>query len=111
MTVQADFELESFADCNVTIALAPPSPISGWTIRFDAYKYPGGSPVVSKFLASGFVNTSGISLVDGSQGSFQVSLLVSDFSGQVVGNYYYQARRTDTGSNVGISAGYIIMPR
>jgi len=92
--------------------MSPPTGISGWTLQFDLMKRFGTTtPVISRYCASGYNNSSGINVIDGMQGIFSVDLHPSDVSGIDPSNLAYQVRRTDSGSATGISEGFRIMLR
>ena len=108
MSLWIDFALPLHANGTLQVQMAPPAPISGWSIRFDlVYRFGSPQPIISKYLASGYTTgQSGCTLVDGSIGIFQISQNPSEVSGLNDGNYAYRAYRTDSGSVTDITAGF-----
>lgn len=98
-------------DGQITIALAPPTTISGFGIQCDLLQNFGGTPIVSKYLASGFNGVSGITIVDGTNGIFSINFPASDLtaSGFQAGNYpfnvYFQSGNP---SNLQLAYGFRI---
>lgn len=108
MAVWIDFALPLHSNGTLQIQLTPPGPISGWSVEFDLmYRFGSLQPIVSKYLASGYTTgQSGGTLVDGSIGIFQVSLVPAEVSGINDGNLAYRVYRTDSGSVSDVTAGF-----
>ncbi len=86
--------------------MSPPTNISGWFLQFIQTRRLGGTPIVSKFVSSGFNNVSGINVTDGGRGVFSVSLSPAEMSGLLDGTYAYQVFRINSGLQTVISTGY-----
>lgn len=106
MPTYADFTLGIYEDGNITMGLQPPGPIGGKSIEFAMMKRPGGSGIVLKSCASGFVNVSGINILNSGTGIISINLFQSEISGQEAGNYFYQIRETTSGHRTVISEGF-----
>lgn len=109
MAVLIDYSLARFEDGTLIVELHPPQNITGWDIRYQMTKREGGTAIVSKSAASGFNNTSGISVLDAAAGVMQVSLFHGEVSGLDQGNYFYLVSRQNSGSFTEISKGYRLM--
>ena len=114
MSLQTSFIMPERQTATIQISLSPALPISGWTIQWDLmYRFKSPNPIVSKYLASGYTNgESGCTLVDGSQGSFDVHLYPAEISGIAQGTMIlcYQSYRIDSGYQTPINGGFRIMP-
>ena len=112
MPVLADFSLARYEDGNLTITMAPATPIGGWSVQLRIYKhFGGGSGLVIKNMASGFINVSGINIINSGQGIFNVTLNSADTSGLAYGNYVYEAVRLDSGYRSVLAEGILsILP-
>lgn len=113
MAPQANFTLPASQDGLVQISLAPPTSISGWTIQWDLmYQMGSLSPIVSKFMSSGFTSgQSGITLVHGDKGVFNVQLFASEISGVSLGTgvLAHNSHRIDSGFATPINAGFRLL--
>lgn len=107
VSVQIDFSLAPNEDGTIQVNLQPPTPIGGWSLRFDMWKRFGSdTPIISKFAASGFNGVSGITIVDSGQGVLQVQLFNPEMSGQDFGAYAYRIARTSSGFVTNTTEGY-----
>lgn len=108
MTVQLDYSLPLHSDGTIQINLIPATSISGWTLQHDLmYRLNSPQPIISKFMSSGFTNNqSGMKLIDGINGVFQVQMFASEVSGFLDGNYAYRVHRTDSGNASDNTAGF-----
>lgn len=108
MTVETNFNLPRWANGTLQVTLAPPAPVSGQNIQFDLmYRLNSPQPIVSKYLASGYSNgQSGVTLIDGAVGVFQIALNPLEMSGLDDGNYAYLVARRDSGNVSPITAGW-----
>lgn len=107
MSVQVDFTLPMPSAGTLQVSLQPPTTISGWSIKFDLmYRFGSPQPIISKYLASGYTGVSGITLVDGVKGIFNVSLYPLEVSGLDPQNLAYQTYRTDSGAQTAINGGF-----
>lgn len=104
MSVQINFPLPYSSDGILQVALASPTSISGWTIQWDLMFRPNSpQPIISRFLSSGYsAGQSGITLVDGTRGVFNVAMKASDLSGQEPGNYAFRTHRVDIPSDINL---------
>lgn len=113
MSANFNFPLPASQDAVLQIQIQPPVSISGWTIRWDLlYRLGSPSPIVSKYLASGYTSgQSGISLFNGQQGSFNVSLFASEISGVALTTNVlaHQTWRVDSGLQTPVSYGYRVL--
>lgn len=110
MPIISDFGLGQQEDGTLSIGLTPPTVISGWSLRFFVTKRFGGvSGLIQAYAASGFNNVSGINVVNGQQGIFQVSIPSVATSGMDAGNLSYTIARLDSGSRTILSEGYILL--
>ncbi len=106
MPVFIDFALGLSEYGNIAFALQSPTPISGWAMQFDLMRRPGGEPFYSAYLASGMVNVSGITLVNGAVGTITIALPPPVMSGRDPANYSYSIRRTNSGFETDLTLGY-----
>ncbi len=108
MPTLGDFSLVQYEDGVLTVNLAPPAPISGKTIVWTLQKRFGhtDNPIAVCSCSSGFNNVSGINVIDGLQGVFQVNV-IRVTSGLDPGNYANSARCTDSGSYASYTQGYL----
>ena len=113
MSQSFDFSLPEYQSALVQISLAPPTSISGWTIQLDLmYRFNSAQPIVSKYLASGYTTgQSGITLVNGAAGIFNVSFNQPEISGastqtNVLGHLTH---RTDSGFLTPLVGGYRLL--
>lgn len=102
----ADFILNKAEDGTLTINLAPQQAVGGWTVQFTLMKRFNGDPILTKSCASGFINVSGINVVNSGTGSFTVRFNPAEFSGNVEGNYAFLLQRTDSGFATILAEGY-----
>lgn len=110
MPIIADFPFVRGQDGTLTVTLTPATSISGWTIKAEFQKrFGGASGLIVKYLASGFAGVSGISLIDGAQGSFALQMKAADTSGLEYGNYSYTISRQDSGFATVLSEGFLLL--
>lgn len=108
MPVVIDFTIGQGEDANITIAMAPPQAIGGWSIAFDTYlRFGGSSGLIHKTCASGFNGVSGITVLNSGVGIFRVAIRAADISGWESRNYAYQATRTNSGSVSILTQGFL----
>lgn len=95
-------------DFTVTVGLAPPTGTSGQTWQFQlGTRFGWSSGLVTKSCASGYNNVSGVNLIDGINGTFNVALNAVDTSGFDPLNYACNFRRLDSGSVGTALEGYL----
>lgn len=113
MAAQADFSLPEAQTALVQIALAPPTSISGWTIKHDImWRYNSPQPIISFYLASGYTSgQSGCTLVNGSLGIFGVQYNQIPISGdsQYTNVLLHQSYRIDSGYSTPIAVGFRLL--
>lgn len=111
MPVLVDFVLYTAEDGTLGVAMSPPTPVGGWTLQFTMTRRLGGTPIITKSVASGFNGASGITVVNSGAGQFNVALHPADVSGVDPGAYWYQVQRLDSGFATCVSEGSRLMPQ
>lgn len=108
-----DFSVVRGIDFTITVPLAPPVAIGGWSIEMTVQKRFGGlSGLINKYVSSGMNNQSGINITNSGLGIFNVNFNACDTSGLDFGTYVYEANRLDSGSAAVLAEGaLIILPR
>lgn len=113
MAAQFTFSLPASQDGTIQIQIQPPVSISGWTIRWDLmYRLGSQNPIISKYLASGFTSgQSGISLFNGANGIFNVSLFAAEISGVDQGTNVlaHQTWRINSGFQTPVVGGFRLL--
>ena len=108
--ILADFSFSKFEDGTLTVTLVPPVPLGGQSIEFNLTKRFGSdSALLTKSLASGFNNVSGLNLINSGAGIFTTKFDSVDTSGLAFGNYAGTFKRTNSGSVTILSEGYLIL--
>ena len=106
--VLVDFQHVRMDDGILTVSMAPPVAVDGWSIRFEVFKHFGGvSGMMLKSYASGYNGVSGITITNSGQGVFNVRLNQVDTSGLEYGNYACQITRMNSGARTVIDEGFI----
>jgi len=108
MPVTSDFRLDLSSDGVVTLQLAPPNAIGGWSLQFILSKAFGGTAQVTKSMASGYYNVSGMNIVNSGQGILSITFHPAEVSGLDQGNYAYQISRLDSGYQSDLADGFRI---
>ena len=107
MPVYTDITMLKFEDGTFIVSLAPQSPIGGNNLRWQVVKRFGStSGLITKSVASGYNNVSGINVTNSGAGVMQITLNSSDTSGLDYGNYVYALERLDSCSRTVISEGF-----
>jgi|ERR1700738_2969774 len=106
MPILIDYTLGKNEDGTLSISMVPQTNIGGWNILFTQTKRIGGTPIITKSVASGFNGMSGITITNSGNGTFNVALLGSEMSGQDPGNYAFKIERLDSGAATIISTGF-----
>jgi hypothetical protein len=93
-------------DLVLQFTMLTPQAITGWGISFRVY--PGndtsGAPIFTKTVGAG------IAITDGPNGVIQVTLLAGDTAGlPATADYTYTLARTDTGNNVFLATGPLVL--
>lgn len=108
--LQMDFSMAPREDGTLAVSMTPPVGISGWSLQFLLQKNFGGiSGLIVKSAASGFNNVSGINILDGVQGQFNVKINSVDTSGFSSQNYAYTIARLDSGFVTTLVEGYLLL--
>lgn len=110
MAVQTDFSFLRWENATLNVSLTPPTPITGWSLHFQAKKYFGGeSGLANAYAASGYTGVSGISILNAGNGVFSVNVPSAATSGWNYGNFAYSISRTDSGFQTVLSQGFILL--
>ena len=110
MSDTLNFQFDKGQDVILRINMAPPQPVSGWMGEFYLTTHPDGDRIFTKYFASGFTaGQSGITLIDGGIGSFDITIDTVDTSGLDPGNRYGNFWRTNSGFHTKMAAGYITL--
>ncbi len=110
MPSYSDFHLDKLENGNLTIGLASPTNISGWTLELALMKRFGSdNPVATKFCASGFDGVSGITVLDGNTGIVRCKIDSIDTSGLNYRPIAYSLTRLDSGFRTDIAQGYCLL--
>lgn len=110
MPTNTDFQLGKMEAGTLTVYMAPPVAVGGWTVEFKVQKYFGDSSgLIQKYLASGLNGASGITVTNSGQGVFAIDLQKINTSGLPFGNYAYTVERTDSGQETILSIGYMLI--
>ena len=92
-------------DVSIRFTLTPPTDITGWSLTFTVRNKPGGTTQFTKTVGSG------IALTDTGRGIFTVTINSADTSSLASGDYEWSVKRTDAGSNVVLSHGYLYLDK
>lgn len=109
MPVDVDFQLNLPEAGTLAFSLLEPTPVGGWSIQFTLWRrfgMPQSSGLVTKSVASGFNNVSGINITNSGTGALNVSFFPGEVSGLNPGAYAYQIARTDSGFQTELSKGF-----
>ncbi len=109
MSQFSDWALAKDEDGTLTIQMTPPTAVGGWDARFDIAKRFGGTPIVTKYVASGFNGVSGITITNSGQGIFSVRIDAADSSGLDEGVYASWLKRTSSGFSTVLFEGYRLL--
>ncbi len=110
MPVNMDFSLIRYEDGILSYGMEPAQPIGQWTIQFQLTKRFGSVvPLVTKNVASGFNNASGIQITNSGLGQMNILINSIDTSGLCEGNYAYSVQRLDSGNQVVLTQGYFLL--
>lgn len=110
MPIIADYTIVRMEDGLLTIDMTPPVAIGGWNIRFQCMKrFDSSSGLITKSVASGFNNASGINVANSGQGIFDVTINSVDTSGFDPGCYAYKVDRLDSGNVTCLAEGYMVL--
>jgi hypothetical protein len=109
MTMEADFAFCRYCDGVLTVSMAPPVAIGGWSLQVEfSHRMGSAEPLFTRYAASGYVG-SGITVVSSGAGIFTVQVDAPDTSGMQLKNYACLAKRTDSGSRTDIFKGYMLL--
>jgi hypothetical protein len=90
-------------DITIVCTMEKPRSISGWAITFQVRDSLGGTSRITKTVGSG------ITITDAGKGVISISLAKGDTSGLTVQSYVWDIKRTDSGSNVVLARGELIL--
>lgn len=102
-----DFTLARSERGSMTVSTNPPTAIGGWSLQYTQTLYHGGlTALVTKSMASGFYNTSGMTILNSGQGIYSVNLFPAEVSGLDPAAYAYGISRTDSGYQTELVKGF-----
>ncbi len=101
--------LAEYADGILTIPLAPPTAIGGWSLEFTQTRRFGGTPIFTLYCASGYNGVSGLTVINSGQGIIQANISPFPVSGFTAGVYTFTLKRTDSGSRTVLATGQRLM--
>lgn len=112
MPIIANYSITAGEDASLTLSLAPPANVGGWSVEFvTKRRLDGISGLITLSASSGFQGTSGITTVDSGAGRFKLQFGSAMTSGLDPGVYAMQMMRTDSGSySVLLQGGFIVLP-
>ena len=110
MSILIDFSLAVREDATITFSLTPPAPIGGQNLQFQVmHRFGGVSGIITKTVASGFNNVSGINVTNSGQGIMNISINSADTSGMQSIPRAYNITRLDSGSRTVYTEGYMLL--
>ena len=111
MPIYANFPLVSYADGLLSISMRPPTNIAGWNIQVQFLpRYGASSGLITKSCASGYGGgQSGVTVLNSGNGQFSIDVWSRDTSGFDAKNYYYSARRLDSGYAATLAEGFLVL--
>lgn len=109
MAALMDFALYRREDATLGVAMQPPTLISGWNIQCTIENAFGGISGTFKSCASGFNNVSGINVIQGSTGVFNVQINSIDTSGWDQKPYAFAIERLDQGARTTLVEGFLLL--
>lgn len=106
----SNYSWTRYEDGVLTVTMTPPVEIGGLEIRWGLSKRFGSEDfTVTKYMASGYSNTSGITMLDSGLGRFNVAINSVDTSGLDFGNYSTRAEILTSGRRKVVTEGYMIL--
>ena len=110
MSTIGDWTVAAGEDATITFPIQPATNILGWDIGMFVNSRLGGSNLlIQKYLASGYVNTSGIDIISITQGVIKIKINSQDTSNLDPGNYGYQVKRLNSGFVTVLAEGHLIL--
>lgn len=111
MPVLGTFSLVRYEDGVLTIQMSPPVPVGGQEVRFRLSKRLGSeTPIMEKFVASGYNAVSGIDVVNSGAGIFNIPIYgLPEMSGKEYGNYAFTLERMTSGSRTCFAEGFLTL--
>lgn len=97
MSIQSRMEMFRGEDVTLTFTMSPVVNITGWAITWKMAERPGDTVLLTKTAT----------LSDPTNGVFTVSLASADTAEMDAGLYWFDARRTDSGSKATLADGTI----
>lgn len=90
-------------DVTITATMEKPRSISGWAVTFQVRDSLGGTSRITKTVGSG------ITISNAGKGVLSIALAKADTSSLTVRSYVWDIKRTDSGSNVVLARGELIL--
>lgn len=90
-------------DLTIRCVMEKPRSISSWAVTFQVRDSLGGTSRITKTVGSG------IALTDTGKGILTITLDKADTSSLTVRSYVWDIKRTDSGSNVVLARGELIL--
>src|SRR5687768_16887689 len=87
-------------DVRIVARAVAPTDVTGWAVTFQVRDSLGGTSRITKTTGGG-----GISLTDAGRGVLTIIIAKADTQGLAPGNYVWDLKRTDTGSNTVLAHG------
>jgi hypothetical protein len=104
MASTANLSFYKGEDVVLTVTMAPPTSISGWTLQFTLRKQHGdATALITK------TSGAGITVTDSTNGIFKVTLASADTSALDLRAYVYDIQRTDSGSRTVLTIGNLTL--
>jgi hypothetical protein len=110
VAAEQDFPISRHSDVTVVIDLRPPAPVGGLDVRMtvaDSFGSTSGRFV--KYMNSGFYGVSGLTIVNSGAGVIAATIRAVDTSGLDWGNYAYEVKRFESGTETPWTQGYLIL--
>ena len=109
--IYSDFSWTREDDGTITITLAPPVSVGGWSVNFDVTKRFGSTdtPKLRKSMSSGFYGTSGMNITSSGTGVLAVTFRSVDTSGWETGLYATRSYRTNSGNQQTLTEGFLLL--
>ncbi len=103
MPAEQTLKLIRAQDLTIKGKMSPVRDITGWSITFQVRDSLGGTSRISKTVGSGVI------ISDGPRGELDITLAKADTSSLTVQSYVWDIKRTDTGNNVVLARGQLIL--
>ena len=90
-------------DLTIRATMNQPRDVTGWSVSFTMRDSLGGTAHITKTVGSG------ITIADAGKGVLDIALAKADTSSLAIQSYVWDVKRTDTGSNVVLARGQLIL--